>query len=403
MLLRLPSPIAPMQSPVLPPQPARAAPGSRLPGLDHLRALAIVLVVVFHCGLFGHPHWVGTVGAFGWSGVDLFFVLSGYLIGGPLLGRLAAGRPLALREFYVKRLLRIVPAYLAVLLLYFTIPAFKERGQLPPLWRFLSFTQNFGLDLRSGSAFSNAWSLCVEEQFYLLLPPLLLALALLRPGRYAALLLPALFGLGLFLRFYSWMLFVEPLARANDPGLWQPYFEWIYYPSYTRMDGLLCGVGLAALQRLRPALWARLAAYGNAWLLAGLGLLAGAAWLCRELVDFDAAVFGFPLIAVAYGCLVLAALSPACVLSRRGSRLSAFLAAISYSLYLVHKPLIHLTQVLLSGYGWAADGNAVFLCGLLAALLGGWLLHVLVEQPGLRLRQRLLRRGPGGTAQPAAG
>ena len=382
-------------------QPAQPPlPGQRLAGLDHLRALAIALVMVFHCGLFGHPQWVGSVGAFGWSGVDLFFVLSGYLIGGQLLGRLAAGRPLALREFYFKRLFRILPAYLAVLLLYFTIPAFKERGQLPPLWRFLTFTQNFGLDLRSGSAFSNAWSLCVEEQFYLLLPPLVLALAVLKPGRWALWLVPLLFGLGLFLRTLSWELFVEPLARAGDSGLWQPYFMWIYYPSYTRMDGLLMGVCLAAVQQLRPGLWARLTRYGNAWLLLALGLLAAAWVLCADLVDFYAAVFGFPLIAFAYGLLVLSALSPSGVLGRFHSRFSAFLAAVSYSLYLVHKPLIHLSQVLLGRLGYAIDSNAAFLCGLLAALLGGWLLHRLVERPGLRLRERLLRGRPG--AAPSA-
>lgn len=379
-------------------------PKKRLAGLDHLRALAILLVLVFHFGLFGHPAWVETVGSFGWTGVDLFFVLSGYLIGGQLLGRVASGRPLALGEFYFKRLLRIVPAYLTVLLLYFSLPAFKERGELPPLWRFLSFTQNFGLDLRTSSAFSHAWSLCVEEQFYLLMPLVVLALAVLKPRRWALWLVPVLFGLGLFLRFYSWELFIEPILQSGSRnGLGITYYKWIYYPSYNRMDGLVTGVCLAALYHFQPGLWSRLTRHGNALLLLALAMLTGAWFLCADLITFNATVFGYPLVDLGYGVLVLAALSPSGVLGRFDSRLTAFIAAISYSLYLIHKPLIHLTQVLLARHGFPADSNEVFLCALLIAFLGGWLLHLAVEKSALRLRDRILRRrAAGAIPHPAA-
>jgi peptidoglycan/LPS O-acetylase OafA/YrhL len=74
----------------------------RLNGLDHLRALAISYVFIYHYAvLFKHPAWLGPLANFGWSGVDLFFVLSGYLIGGQLLGRVAGGQ-----EISIKRLLR---------------------------------------------------------------------------------------------------------------------------------------------------------------------------------------------------------------------------------------------------------------------------------------------------------
>jgi len=369
----------------------------RFAGLDHLRALAILLVFIYHFGLFGHPAWVETVGGFGWTGVDLFFVLSGYLIGGQLLGRVAQGRPLALGEFYFKRLLRIVPAYLAVLAVYFAIPAFKERSELPPLWRFLTFTQNFGLDAHTSGAFSHAWSLCVEEQFYLLLPLILLVMLALRAGRWMLWLLPALFGLGLFLRIYSWDLFIAPmLSRGIETGLGVTYYKWIYYPSYTRMDGLLAGVGLAALCHFQPGLWSRLTRHGNAWLLLALALLGGAYFLCADLITFSATAFGYPLVDAGYAVLVLAALSPGCLLYRFDSRLTAWIAAISYSLYLVHKPLIHLTQVVLGGYGFNADGNAVFLAASVVAVLGGWALHLGVERPALRLRDRLLKRTARG-------
>lgn len=380
-----------------------AAVERRLPGLDHLRALAIVLVLIYHYNLFEHPDWTGTFGSFGWTGVDLFFVLSGYLIGGQLLGRAAAGRPLPLGEFFLKRALRILPAYFTVLLLYFAFPWFKERGELPPLWRFLSFTQNYGLDLRHAGAFSHAWSLCVEEQFYLLLPLLLLALIALRAGRRAAWLVPGLFVLGLLLRWLSWQHFVEPLFRAGaGSGAWQPYYQWIYYPGYTRMDGLVAGVALAALASFRPALWSRLTGWGNAWLLLGLALLAGAWFLCMEQVSFGAAVFGFPLIALGYACLLLGALSPSSLLCRLQSRITAWIAAVSYSLYLIHKPLMHLTQAALEQHGYAADGNLVLACAMFVSFLGGWLLYRLVERPALQLRGRLLRPRPDAVRVDAA-
>jgi peptidoglycan/LPS O-acetylase OafA/YrhL len=82
----------------------------RRPGLDLLRALAIILVVVYHAGLFGFvlPY---EVQRFGWIGVDLFFVLSGYLIAGQLFARAASGKPLDISRFYERRALRILPAY----------------------------------------------------------------------------------------------------------------------------------------------------------------------------------------------------------------------------------------------------------------------------------------------------
>src|SRR5438105_15297995 len=85
----------------------------RQPGLDLLRALAIIVVVLYHAAVFGFE-LPGRVDRFGWIGVDLFFVLSGYLIGGQLLAPLARGRRFDLGLFFMRRALRILPAYLFV-------------------------------------------------------------------------------------------------------------------------------------------------------------------------------------------------------------------------------------------------------------------------------------------------
>src|SRR5438105_15827374 len=90
----------------------------RQPGLDLLRAFAIIIVVIYHAGIMGFP-LPGRVHRFGWIGVDLFFVLSGYLIGSQLLAPLARHRPMNLLRFFSRRALRILSAYFVVLAIYF--------------------------------------------------------------------------------------------------------------------------------------------------------------------------------------------------------------------------------------------------------------------------------------------
>src|SRR5213080_167810 len=146
----------------------------RQPGLDLLRALAIIVVVVYHAALFGFK-LPGRIDRFGWIGVDLFFVLSGYLIGGQLLAPLARGNRINLGRFFARRVLRIMPAYFVVLAVYFLLPSWREYPDMSqPLWKFLLSIQNIAL--HGGTAFSHAWSLAVEDQFYLALPFLLLFL-----------------------------------------------------------------------------------------------------------------------------------------------------------------------------------------------------------------------------------
>src|SRR5438552_14341516 len=97
----------------------------RQPGLDLLRALAIIVIVIYHAGIFGFA-LPGKWHRFGWVGVDLFFVLSGYLIGGQLLAPLDRGQGINLPRFFVRRALRILPAYFVILAIYFSLPDRKS-------------------------------------------------------------------------------------------------------------------------------------------------------------------------------------------------------------------------------------------------------------------------------------
>ena len=147
---------------------------ARIHGLDTLRALAVSLVVLHHYTLFvSEESTFGWVGRIGWTGVDLFFALSGYLIGNQILAAVGSTRGLGLPRFYARRLLRTLPNFWVVLALYALWPAWRGDTPMLPLWHYLTFTQN--IHLEPGTAFSHAWSLCIEEQFYMLLPAVVLA------------------------------------------------------------------------------------------------------------------------------------------------------------------------------------------------------------------------------------
>ena len=359
----------------------------KLAGLDHLRALAIVLVLLFHYRLFDHPAWVVPVGKFGWTGVDLFFVLSGYLISSQLFLKIANGTKISFKDFFIRRFFRIIPAYATVVAVYFCIPYFREWEALPPLWRFLTFTQNIGLDITKTRTFSHAWSLCIEEQFYLLLPLMLIALTYFKIGRKGALLLLALFVFGFAARTYCWYHFVAPVSGTDD--FLPVWYKWIYYPTWGRLDGILTGVTIAALFQFLPATMTRVAKYGNALVLLALVILLGAWFLCADTHTFASSVFGFPLVSIGYGVLVVAAISPTCFLYRFRSSITERLAAWSFAIYLVHKGMIHIGQLLFVKCGLAADGNLMFLICIVSSIAGALLLNLLIEKPFLRLRKKI--------------
>jgi peptidoglycan/LPS O-acetylase OafA/YrhL len=129
---------------------------ARLFGLDSLRAFAVLFVMLYHLTIFGElPSRILPVTYFGWMGVDLFLVLSGFLIGQQALTPYLIGQRPAIAEFYRRRAYRILPAYLVVLALYFLAPGWRESLNIAPLWKFLTFTMNFGFSFGRRS-FSHA-------------------------------------------------------------------------------------------------------------------------------------------------------------------------------------------------------------------------------------------------------
>ena len=362
---------------------------SKLYGLDHLRALAIVLVFIFHYGhVFASPEWVTTIGKFGWTGVDLFFVLSGFLIASQLFAKTASPEGISFKDFFIKRFFRIIPAYLLVVAIYFLFPVCREREAPAPLWKYLTFTQNLGLDLRHQGTFSHAWSLCIEEQFYLLLPIVLIILLYFKALRKGWVLILLFFLAGFAARLYCWYSLVVPYA--GDDSFWMQWYKWIYYPTYSRLDGLLLGISIAAVFQFRPALKEEIQKHGNALLGISLLILTAAYFICFNEQSFGASVFGFTMVDIGYGVMVLGAVSRTSFLYKRRLYFTSRLAALSYAVYLTHKIVIHLMQTYLANDKIEKESNAMLLVCILGSLLAGWLLNILIEKPFLRLREKLI-------------
>jgi peptidoglycan/LPS O-acetylase OafA/YrhL len=361
-----------------------AVAGGRANGLDTLRAAAITLVFVYHYMAFvsGEPTF-GWASVVGWTGVDLFFVLSGYLIANQIFAGIAREQPLSVKSFYARRALRTLPVFWFVLALYFLFPAGMGGNTPPPLWRFLTFTQNIGL--HPGTAFSHAWSLCIEEQFYLILPLVLVAGSRLRCNRSQGWAL--LFGLilvGVATRSILWLSY-----GARNGG----YHPHIYYATQCRFDEFLPGVAVAMLKNFHRPVWDRITRHGQRILAGGAVATAVLLYLVYRFYDIEGYGYtffmtaaGYSLVAMAFAILVVAALSPGSWLYRIRIPGAYHIALWSYSIYLSHKALAMLLKRQLEVL--ALPSGALPAIVATASILAGALLYRLIEAPFMRLRAR---------------
>ncbi len=367
--------------------PARVS--RRLPGLDLLRAWAICWVLIYHASLFGFVSGGHRIVAFGWMGVDLFFALSGFLIAGQLLRPWAQGVRPDYGRFFLRRMLRTLPAYLAVVAIYFLLPVLGEWPAIQPLWQFLSFTENLFIDFSVPKAFSHVWSLCVEEQFYLAFP-IVVALLTRRPSaRKVVLVALAVLLAGMALRGAIWLHDLAPLQK--DDRFSQVYLERIYYPTWTRLDDLLAGVAAATVQAFRPRVWGVLTSRPNILFAGGVaGVILSMLFFGGQAAGLAPATFAYPLLALSMAMLVVAGSNSRSIIGRIPVPGAGALAAGAYSLYLSHKLVFGLVRD--SGLTGKSLQLAVALVG---ALVVGAALYWLVERPFLRLRDRLDRRQYG--------
>jgi peptidoglycan/LPS O-acetylase OafA/YrhL len=321
--------------------------------IDGLRSIAVISVLVFHAW----PHVLGG----GFAGVDVFFVLSGYLISGILLQELDSSR-FSYRTFYARRIRRLLPALLTVftastLLAWALLYPLEFQGYGRELIFGAGFLANIGHINEFGGYFGDAaehkmllhlWSLGIEEQFYLLWP---IALAVTYRFRRAA--LPWVLGLGILT---SLCLSGYLCPRHPDDGF--------YYP-HTRMWELGIGAALALWENRRDTHWTHQSVIANR--LATLGLLTMV--LSLVLLPSNVAVPGLWVVPPTLGTVLCLAAGPGTTLGRRvlASRPMVYVGQISYPLYLWHWPILVAMRLI-----WPHSGAM----GLAAALIAATLLSV---------------------------
>jgi len=317
-------------------------------------------------------------------------VLSGFLIAGQLFDTVSKGKNISAKEFFIKRFFRIIPPYLLVMIIYIAFPLAHEWGHLSPLWQYFTFTLNFGLNVEKYGTFSHAWSLCVEEQFYLLLPLIFLLFNYFKAGKRAVYLVVALFIAGYIVRFLNWHYLVAPYLNTNEFGA--RFNEYVYYPTYNRLDGLLVGVSIAGLFTFYPGFkeWVNKRSY----LFLGTGLLiVFAAWLlCPQQSTYNTVILGFPLVSLGYGLILAAFVSPDNIFYRLKSKGTSLIATLSYSVYLSHKIIIHLVQNLLEKAGMDKNSNITMLICIICVIVGALMMRYVIEKPALRIRNSILAR-----------
>jgi peptidoglycan/LPS O-acetylase OafA/YrhL len=335
----------------------------RVPELDGLRGLAILAVLFFH---LDHDRL-----GWGWAGVDLFLVLSGYLITDIILRE--RDQPRFLLTFFIRRGLRIWPIYYLTLLVVAMMPTWDAPG----LWYYLTYTQNVPLYLDPASGtqqyrygfpqwqpFVHSWSLAAEEQFYLVWP---IAICLL--GRRGVIPLAALGLLGSFL-------------------LRQVGFSVLLLG--TRWDGLALGATLAALMADRNS--------RTRWLVPSIALAAAlisASILVTLAVRYPDEMLlsdsfrhaGVEIAAVAFASFAIVAIAVCFTGSRwleplRGRPLT-FLGVISYGLYIYHYPIFCWFWSLSTRVPGMRNGP--LLLTTFAVAVASW---YLIERPILRLKDR---------------
>ncbi|HUQ20257.1 MAG TPA: acyltransferase [Gemmatimonadaceae bacterium] len=371
----------------------------RLPGLDVLRGLAVISVLFTHVHIASSTpvpvkQILGVLQHGGWVGVDLFFVLSGFLVSSLLFveyeryGSLRAGR------FLLRRGLKIYPAFYAMLLVTLLYGALRWRAVTPGSFIVEAlFVQNYFPFI-----WPHTWSLAVEEHFYLLLTVGVMILAQRGrdghlPGREAfRRIVPAYFVIAAF------CMIARALTYWAATSAGKPAY---FVATHLRFDELLFGVTLSYLwafdgDRLRDFVTRHQS-------VLAVAVSVAVPFLFLDLNQQFTAIAGFLLLALTFGTLVLLLL----VRKAPFSRLAAVIGRVglaSYSIYLWHIPWSVAVPHIMNRLGISADAWFVPLATyLIGSLIVGMTAAAVIELPVLRLRDRLLpsRTGKPVTAQAA--
>lgn len=358
--------------------PIDFAPFSNLPALDGIRAVAVLSVMVFHLGTFV-PEFGPLLGG-GFLGVDIFFVLSGFLITCVLINEFSRTSTISLKYFYIRRVFRLVPAFWAYIIVLFLFGRFVlSAGEISATfggWNVvfaLTYLTNWRIALAGPIGhFNHTWSLSIEEQFYLLWPPVLI---MLLRSQWGKLRVVAVLGclIAIIAAFRLW--------RANNGAA----FGELYFTTESRIDSLLTGC-LAGFLFMSASIRSRLSESKHFVYLAGLAVVVDAFLLysARELEIFrwQLLVFEISTAVVILWVSTQPQGLPSRVLSTDSMR---FVGRVSYALYLWHPVAYRIA------YDFVPDLSVQIPAALTFAFGAAIASYYLIELPFLRLKKSFER------------
>ncbi|WP_394616121.1 acyltransferase family protein [Lentzea sp. JNUCC 0626] len=338
----------------------------RFPALDGLRAIAAVLVVFFH---YGGPDWLQ-----GWAGVQMFFVLSGFLITTLMLREERRSGRISLSEFYLRRAFRILPVYFVILLV--TVVAsllygtFVSNGIGPALKHFLTFTNEFA----DASPYGQSWSLGIEQKFYLVWPLVAIALGtvVLRRRAGAA-------ALGMLLA----LVLVNFTTAHSNPG-WPLHY-------FSILTGVVLAIalhsprGFALLRPLTNPIAQLIVSCGFVAVHLGVKPMSG---FLDGINGIPGHVLVIPVYALATAVLLTAMIAPGPMTAFLSTKPMQFVGERSYSLYLVQT--IAATIVWFFWPALSGLGQSFVVTGVGLALAS--VLYATVEIPMINLGRRVITR-----------
>ncbi|MBC7541001.1 MAG: acyltransferase [Bacteriovorax sp.] len=355
---------------------------SRIHPLDVLRAIAIIAVIFYHFPKSNTQVIWRAFTHFGSLGVDLFFVLSGYLIGGQVFNNIKSSKIFSIKTFYLKRFLRTLPSYYFILILNIFIIGSNFFD-----WRYFVFVQNFG----GLYQFTPSWSLCIEEHFYLFFPLVISFFYQRNKLQYFPFFVLGLIVMGFIWRYSYWKLTRPDLAYIkNVTQGYEYYFKYIFYPTIGRLDGIALGTLIAFTKIFNESLWDKLLSKSNYLLISGMVLLGILAPLIYLRVGWFNVFFGFPLISVAFSLILISATSSKSILTKIKIPGITTISLLSYSLYLTHVWAIDVVQRFCKIQLMSITSPLAYILMLILALFFALTLYLTVERPFLQLRHKLL-------------
>lgn len=377
---------------------------NRYPALHGLRVLAIVGVVQFHVtSIFALEQsirldrdWVMSSLAI-FFGMDLFFVLSGFLIGSILLRSLkpSARQKHPVRRFYLRRLFRTFPPYYVVLTALVLTTTFTPAQRAHVGYEYVYLTNLFST-ARGETLMFWGWSLALEEQFYLVVPFLVFLLGWMRSDRLRVGFLVALWASALVVRLVIYF--------THRPWVDVILYGALYFKTYTRYDTLVAGILLAVVQdRFGESIGRWLAAPFHRAVVALPSLLClwmlvrPWSFLPHDLNLFHVFAWGTITTVMYFGFLLLLLHGDGPVHAFLGAPIFRKLATLGYGIYLVHIPLCdHVVVPMAHALDRQRVSHALIWPLSLALLLVlsaalAYVMHLVIEKPSLWLRDRVAR------------